>query len=116
MNPETLHELAEKYVEVRELLKDNQSLSVMLIKAQVDSWRAAMLDRLAEFDRAHTAADAKLADRLTEAERKLEMQSAYNARLRDRIKVLEAHNATTAQGGAQEQARAEQAKAEASSG
>ena len=32
MNPERLHELAEKYIEVRELMKDNQSLSVRLIK------------------------------------------------------------------------------------
>jgi len=116
MNPERLHELAEKYIEVRELMKDNQSLSVRLIKAQVDSWRAAMLDRLAEFDRSHTAADAKLADRIRHLEERLEMAAKFNGGLLKRIKALEAHNATTAQGGAQEQARAEQAKAEASSG
>lgn len=83
----TLKELAEQYPEVGQLLRDNYSLSVAVLTARLD-----------KFDRNHTTAHGKLADRIKVLETRLDAASRYSAGMSKRLKRMEAeHGAQTRQ-------------------
>lgn len=95
MDVERIQQLAAKYPEIQELLKDNYSVSVQLIAARMQAWQLATAERVKEFDANHTRAQAKLADRVKGLEDRLEHAAKFNGALLKRVKALEAANGKT---------------------
>lgn len=97
MDVEKLQKLAERYPEVRELLKDNYSLSVSAMAARMEVWKEKVESRLQAFDANHTRAQAGLVEFIKQLEcliKQLEvrLQSAaiFSRELQKRVKKLEA--------------------------
>ena len=82
MDVERLQQLVKQYPEVRELLKDNYSLSVAMLAKRIE-------DRLALFDGNHTRAQAKLVDRIKQLEDRLDSSAIFARDLQKRIKKME---------------------------
>lgn len=73
-----LYQLAKENPEVRELLRDNYSLSISALNRKLD-----------EDNRNHTAADAKLSDRMRHQEIRVDEAAKVVGELKKQIRLLQ---------------------------